>query len=471
MGAPPDQVPPGSFVSGPVVLRDAALFTDLYELTMAASYFREAMNRPATFSLFVRKLPPSRGFLIAAGLEDVLEYLRALRFTRPALDYLKSLGRFDGHFLDFLAELRFTGRVRAVSEGTVVFADEPLLEVTAPMIEAQLVETAVLNCCHHQTVVASKAVRSVLAAGGRPVVEFGVRRTAGVDGGLKAARSAFIAGVGITSDVLAARSYGIPPAGTMAHSYVTAFPSELEAFRAFARAFPEQTILLLDTYDTLAAAHKAVEVARELERRGSRLAGVRLDSGDLVRLSQGVRQILKAAGLGAVQIFVSGGLDEMEIQHCLAAGAEIDAFGVGTRMNVSADAPSLDMAYKLVRYDGRDVLKLSEGKETWAGEKQVYRTSEAGGTFEEDVLALAEEPPVSGAAPLLETVMEGGQPTRPHPRLEALRDHCRSQVERLPEPVRRLEEPGVYRVRYSDRLQARQRELEAELRRTHEGTA
>jgi nicotinate phosphoribosyltransferase len=447
------------------MVRDAALFTDLYELTMAASYFREGMNAPATFSLFVRKLPRGRSFLIAAGLEDALNYLRDFRFSQEAIRYLSSLGAFDASFLSFLGDLRFTGEVRAVPEGTPVFENEPLLEVTAPIIEAQLVETAVVNCCHFQTLVASKAARSVLAAAGRPVVEFGLRRTPGIDAGMKAARCAFMAGATMSSNVLAGRCYGIPPTGTMAHSYVSAFPREIDSFRAFARAFPTATTLLIDTYDTVSAAHKAVEVAREMAARGQRLSGVRLDSGDMAALSKEVRRILDAAGLPHVRIFVSGGLDEQLIARFLAEGAPIDAFGVGTLMDVSADAPYLDMAYKLVEYAGRKVLKLSAGKATWASQKQVYRFHGPDGRFISDFLALREEPlPSAEVEPLLRTVMSSGRLSAPHPPLTAVRDHCTAQIAALPEAIRRLWDPGTYPVRYSDRLVSLQHSLEAEVR-------
>jgi nicotinate phosphoribosyltransferase len=453
----------GCFVSGPLVLRDAALFTDLYELTMGASYLREGMQGEATFSLFVRRLPPRRGFLVAAGLEDVLAFLADLRVSPHAIRYLRSLGTFEAPFLDALADVRFTGRVRAVPEGTPVFADEPLVEVTAPILEAQLVETAVMNVCHLQTMLASKAARSVLAARGRAVVDFGLRRTHGVDAGLKAARAAWIAGAAATSDVLAALAYGIPPAGTMAHSYVTAFPTELDAFRAFARAFPRGTTLLIDTYDTVAGARKAVIVAREMAARGERLRGVRLDSGDLGALAREVRLVFDEAGFPDVQIFASGGLDEDEVDALLAAGAPIDAFGIGTRMNVSADAPYLDMAYKLVRYAGRDVLKLSPGKRTWPGDKQVYRLRGPEGVIERDVLALADEPPPSAAAePLLVTVMEAGRVLAPPPPLAAVRERCAREIGSLPEAARRLDRPEPLRVTPSDRLVARARALGAD---------
>ncbi|MBI2370811.1 MAG: nicotinate phosphoribosyltransferase [Deltaproteobacteria bacterium] len=455
------QEPPGAFVSGPLVVRDGSLFTDLYEITMAASYFRERMGGSATFSLFVRRLPKERSFLIAAGLEDLLNYLRDFRFSDEAIRYLDALNRFDDGFLDFLRDLRFTGEVRAVPEGTVIFADEPLLEVTAPIIEAQIVETAAINFCHLQTLLASKAARCVIAARGRPVVEFGLRRAHGIDAGMKAARCAFIAGATMSSNVLAGRYYGIPPTGTMAHSYVSAFLHEVEAFRAFARAFPANTILLIDTYDTVAAAHKAVEVAKEMEAQGHKLAGVRLDSGDITALSQEVRRILDGAGLHYVRIFVSGNLEEHTIDRFLEDGAPIDAFGVGTRMDVSADAPYLDMAYKLVEYEGRNVLKISTGKETWAGEKQVYRFRDRSGRFGGDVLALRDEPsPSAEAEPLLRTVMKSGRIVEPHPPLTAVRDYCAAQLAALPEEVRRLRDAATYPVRYSDRLVVLQRSLE-----------
>jgi nicotinate phosphoribosyltransferase len=463
----PSEDPPGSFVSGPLLLQDAALFTDLYELTMAAVYFRRHMHQPATFSLFVRRLPSERAFLVAAGLEDVLEFLRTFRFSDRSIARLGSLGRFQNEFLDFLQGLRFTGDVYAVPEGTVLFADEPLLEVTAPMVEAQIVETALINFCHCQTLITSKAVRSVIAAGGRPVAEFGLRRTPGTDAGMKAARSAFIAGCTLTSNVLAGTEYAIPLTGTMAHSYVTAFAREADAFDAFAESFPDSTVLLLDSYDTIAATHKAVAVARRLAARGHRLAGVRLDSGDLVTLTRKVREILDSAGLSEVQIFVSGGLDELAVEQLLSAGAPIDAFGIGTRMNVSADVPSLDMVYKLVDYAGRDVLKLSEGKETWVGAKALYRRRDSGGRFEADLLALRDEPVPDGfGASLLEPVMRAGRLLRPHPPLSQIRDHCAAQVAALPEGLKELRAADAYSVRVSEALRRRQEEAKAKTQRT-----
>jgi len=423
---------------------------------MAAACYRAGLRATATFSLFVRRLPPERGFLLAAGLEDVLEYLRALRFTPEALGWLGSLGRFDAAFLDHLAGLRFTGEVRAIPEGTVVFAEEPLLEITAPLIEAQLVETAVINLIHLPTLVASKAVRSVLAAAGRPLAEFGLRRSHGTDAGMKAARAAWIAGFESTSNVLAGKLDGIPLSGTMAHSYVSAFGDELEAFRAYARAHPDSCVLLIDTYDTIAAAHKAVQIATELAARGHRLAGVRIDSGDLDQLSRAVRRVLDDGGAEDVPIIVSGGLDEDDVARLVSAGVPIGAFGLGTRIDTSADAPSLDLVYKLVRVDKRDVLKLSTGKESWVGPKAVHRFAGADGRFAGDRLAAADEPVPPAAETLLSPVMEGGELLRPHPNLREIRALAASQVAALPEPVRRLSGAGEYPVEISPVLRSRQ---------------
>jgi nicotinate phosphoribosyltransferase len=464
--------PEGGFTSGPLLARDGALFTDFYELTMAASYLHEGMTGEGTFSLFVRHLPPTRSFLVAAGLDDALAYLEQFRFSEAAIGYLVGLGVFDARFVEYLRGVRFTGTVRAVPEGTVVFADEPLLEITAPVIEAQLVETAIMNFCHLQTVLASKAARAVLAARGRPVVDFGLRRTHGLDAGLKAARASYIAGAAATSNVLAAMHYGMRPTGTMAHAYVQAFPHEIAAFRAFARTFPATTTLLIDTYDTVAAAHKAVAVAREMAARGEKLGAVRLDSGDIVTLSREVRRVLDEGGFPGVKIFASGGLDETAIAAFLDAGAPIDAFGVGTRMNVSADAPYVDIAYKLVRYDGRDVLKLSPGKVTWPGEKQVYRVRDAAGRFEGDRLVLSDEaPPGRPAEALLRTVMAHGKRTAPPPPLTDVREYCARQIAALPEGVRRLTGFDRYPVAVSDRLVSLQREIEAAVETNERGAS
>ena len=355
------------------------LFTDLYELTMAQAYYRQGMRQPATFGLTVRSYPPNRGYLVSAGLDDVLEYLSRLQFDDAAIAYLRSLGMFTEDFLDFLRGVRFTGSVRAVPEGRLFFVDEPVLEITAPIIEAQLAETYVINQMNLQSALATKAARCVWAAQGRGIADFASRRTQGSDAAMKMARASYIAGFASTSNVLAASQYGIPPAGTMAHSFISSFPSELEAFRAYSQSFPDRTVLLLDTYDTVAGAWNAVAVAKELEADGNRLAAVRLDSGDYAELSRQVRRVLDGEGLDYVRILVSGGLDEYALEELAQAGAPIDLFGVGTKAGVSADAPWSDMVYKLVCFDGRPVMKLSEGKVSLPGAKQVFRRRDADG--------------------------------------------------------------------------------------------
>ncbi len=411
-----------------------ALITDLYQLTMLQAYAEEHMRERAVFSLFVRRLPAGRNYLLACGLDPVLEYLESLRFDEPALAYLGSLGRFSPAFLQSLASLRFTGDVDAVPEGTPVFGGEPILEIAAPIAEAQLVETFVMNQISLQTVLASKAARVVEAAGGRRVVDFGLRRMHGTDAGLKGARVFHIAGVDATSNVAAGQVYGIPVAGTMAHSYIQAHDDEYEAFKAFARLYPE-TILLVDTYDTLAAIDKVVRLSREVGS-GFRVSGVRLDSGDLAALAREARQRLDAAGLDGVRIFASGGLDEATIAGLVAAGAPIDGFGVGTDMGVSRDAPAVDIAYKLVEYAGRPRLKTSPGKASLPGPKQVYRI-ESGGMADHDVLAGRDEP-IPGR-PLLRAVMRGGHRLLAgRVTLDDARAHAREELGRLPARIRAL---------------------------------
>ena len=394
------------------------LFTDLYELTMAQAYFSRGpalYDMPATFGLTVRGYPPNRGYLVSAGLDDVLDYLARLRFDDDAIAYLRSLGMFTADFLDYLRGVRFTGSVRAVPEGWLFFADEPLLEVTAPIIEAQLVETYVINQMNLQTSLATKAARCVWAAQGRGIADFASRRTHGSDAAMKMARASYIAGFASTSNVLAASHYGIPPAGTMAHSFISSFPSELDAFRAYARSFPERTVLLLDTYDTVAGAWNAVAVGKELESDGHRLTAVRLDSGDYGELSRQVRRVLDGEGLDYVKVLVSGGLDEYAIDSLVQDGAPIDLFGVGTKAGVSADAPWSDMVYKLVCFDGRPVMKLSEGKLSLPGAKQVFRRRGDDGSLSGDIIGLQEESGPVDAEPLLREVMAGGVRIAPSP--------------------------------------------------------
>lgn len=438
-----------------------AMLTDLYELTMAAAYHRLGMHGPATFSLFIREYPPDRGFFVAAGLDEALTYLESFRFRPEDLEYLDGLGLFSARFLEYLEGLRFTGDVVAVPEGRLFFKDEPILEVTAPIVEAQVVETFVINAVNLQTTIATKAARCVHAARGRRLVDFGLRRTQGTDAGLKAARACYLAGFGATSNVLAGQHYGIPVAGTMAHSFVTSFEDESEAFRAFAETFPENCVLLIDTYDTVAGARKAAAVGQEMKAAGRRLRGVRLDSGDMAELSRDVRRILRDAGLPDASVFASGGFDEFKIEDVLSRGAEIDAFGVGTKVGVSADAPYNDIAYKLVEYDGRPVLKLSSGKRTLAGQKQVFRP-EGPGVLTADTLALRGE--CLNGEPLLQPVMRGGKRIHAPESLDRIRDRFAAEFSRLPEPFRRLRSPPEFPVALSRALREAQEVVEHRVR-------
>jgi nicotinate phosphoribosyltransferase len=448
---------------GALSREETALFTDLYELTMAQGYLQQQMSAPASFSLFVRHSRVRRPYLVAAGLEDILRYLEEFSVSPDAIDYLHSTDVFDGDFLDYLKTLRFTGRVRAIPEGRLYFYDEPVLEITAPIIEAQVVETLVINQINLQSVIATKAARCYWAARGRTVVDFSLRRTHGIDAGMKVARSSYMVGFQATSNVLAGKTYGIPVTGTMAHSYVTSFEHEIDSFRAFARSFPNTTVLLLDTYDTVVAATRAVEVAHEMEARGHRLQGVRLDSGDLLGLSLHVRQILDEARLNDVLILASGGLDEFEVDRLVSAGAPIDGFGVGTRMGVSGDAPWLDMAYKLVQYAGRPVLKLSTGKVSLANEKQVFRLRDSDSRFRGDVIGLADEPlPEPDAEALLETFMEEGRLVAPLPPLQELRDRFERDFAALDDRFKALKKAPKYPVRLSRDLRRLQQALERE---------
>lgn len=411
-----------------------ALFTDLYELTMCQAYFVERMVAPATFSLFVRRLPATRNFLLACGLDDVLRYLENLRFETESLDHLASLGLFREEFLRWLGTLRFSGKVCAVPEGTPVFADEPILEVTAPIAEAQLAETFIMNQVHLQTTLASKAVRVVTAARGRTVVDFGPRRMHGIDAAVKAARAFHIAGVAATSNVFASKVYGVRTSGTMAHSFIEAWEDEIDAFRSFARLYPG-TVLLIDTYDTLRGVDKVCELARELGDDFN-VRAVRLDSGDLIDLAFKVRARLDRAGLERVAIFASSSLDETVIDQIVASDAPITGFGVGTRMGVSEDAPSLDIAYKLCAYAGKGRLKTSTGKPVLPGRKQVFR-QEREGIAIGDVIARADER--CSGRPLLEPVMEGGVRTAAgRIGLEQARERAAEETKRLPDAIRAL---------------------------------
>lgn len=429
-----------------------ALLTDLYQLTMAAAYFDTGLGDRASFELFVRSLPENRSFLVVAGLDSALEYLEQLQFTSDEIAFLRAHPVFkhvSPAFFDYLREFRFSGEVWAMPEGTIAFAEEPLLRVTAPILEAQVVETFLLSVMNYQTLVASKAARLVGVAKGRGIVEFGTRRAHGPDAGVLAARAAYLGGCVGTSNVLAGFRYGIPTYGTLAHSWIMAFESEEESFRKFLEAFPEHAILLIDTYDPLAALEK-------IKKLGAHPVGIRLDSGDLLEKSKHVRQELDAAGLRNVTIVASGDLNEYQIQDLLARGAPIDMFGVGTELATSKDAPALGGIYKLVELERegevRYCAKFSENKVTYPGRKQVFRFFDPSGQYAYDLIGRAEEH-LPEAQPLLQRVMENGRSTAPVPALEAIRRSVMAELERLPESYRRLTGAETFPIRRSVALE------------------
>jgi nicotinate phosphoribosyltransferase len=416
------------------------LLTDLYQLNMIQAYLDHGETGTAVFEFFVRKFPDRRGFLIAAGLEQVLDFLEGLRFAAEEIDWLSRSGRFGQGLLDHLAGLRFTGDVHAMPEGTAVFANAPLLRVTAPLPQAQLVESRVMNIMHFQTLIASKAARVMLAAGGRLLVDFGLRRAHGAEAGVMAARASYLTGFAGTATVLADKLFGIPSFGTMAHSFIEAFDDEAKAFESFARSRPNNLTLLIDTYDTEAGARKVVALAPRLKADGIAIGSVRLDSGDLAALSRSVRRILDDGGLNDIKIFASGGLDEDSVAELVASGAPIDGFGVGTSLTTSSDVPALDCAYKLQEYAGTPRRKRSLGKTTWPGRKQVWRRYGADGRIAGDVLSVEDDR--QAGEPLLQPVMRGGRRIAPSPPLSEIRAHAARELDRLPQPLRRLE-PGA----------------------------
>lgn len=441
-----------------------ALLIDLYQLTMAQGYFQSRKVEPATFSLFVRAYPPDRGYFVSAGLEDVLNFLEEFHFQPEDIDYLRSTKIFADDFLDFLKGLSFTGEVWAIPEGRLFFKDEPILEVTAPLIEAQLVESFIINQVNLQSLIASKAARCVHAAQGRPVVDFSLRRTQGIDAGMKVARVSYIGGCTSTSNTLAGKRYGIPIVGTMAHSFVSSFDHEIDAFRSFVASFPNSSTLLIDTYDTVVGARRAVTVAHEMAAKGQRLRGVRIDSGDLLLLAREVRRIFDAAGLSYVKIVGSGGLDEYGLAELSEANAPYDLYGVGTRMGVSADAPWLDMAYKLVDYNGRPVLKLSTGKISLPGPKQIFRSTQRQGQLKGDLLGLRDESH-RGAEPLLKKVMENARRVAPLPSLKEIRANFLEEFGHLDDRLKSIRNPALYPVELSPRLKRLQEEIQEKISR------
>ncbi|HSS94619.1 MAG TPA: nicotinate phosphoribosyltransferase [Candidatus Dormibacteraeota bacterium] len=425
-----------------------ALLTDLYELNMATSYMRRGMTGTATFSLFVRSLPPARGFLVAAGIESCLDRIQDFRFEDDDIRYLRDTLRYEPRDLEAFRRLRFTGDIWAIPEGRIALAGEPILEVTAPLPEAQLIETLFLNLVTFETTIASKAARCVIAARGRDVIDFSFRRTQGIEAGIDVARLSNMVGFISTSNVEAARRHGLIAAGTMAHSYIEAFPTELEAFRAYAQDFPGRVTFLVDTYDTITGIKHAIATIKELGPSGR--LGVRIDSGDLVALSKQGRKLLDAAGLPQVRIIASGALDEVSIDKLVRDGAKIDAFGVGTRMGVSADHPYLDTAYKLVSYDGRPVMKLSRGKVTAPGRKQVFRRAKPFG----DLIGLHDEKVPAGREPLLEAVMVGGVRRSARPSIADSRALFKTDLGRLPAAARNIGAPRVPGARQTPALVA-----------------
>jgi nicotinate phosphoribosyltransferase len=427
-----------------------ALITDLYQLNMLQAYLEVGETGTAVFEFFVRKLPARRGFLVAAGLEQALDFLENLRFSPDEIDWLGKSGRFGKGLIDYLAAFRFTGDVHAMPEGTIFFPDEPILRITAPLPQAQLVESRLMNYLHYQSMVAAKAARMVLAAPGKLLVDFGLRRAHSGEAGLLAARASYIAGFAGTATVLADKQFGIPIFGTMAHSFIEVHDDESAAFENFAHARRENLTLLIDTYDTEAAARKVVALAPKLKAAGITVRAVRIDSGDLAALSRKVRRILDEGGLADVNIFVSGGLDEDKLVELVRSGAPISGYGIGTSLVTSEDAPTLDCAYKLQEYAGLPRRKRSIGKATWPGRKQVWRSYGADGRMTGDVLSLEDDR--QAGEPLIRPVMQSGRRLAPLPTLADMRRRFAHDLERLPEGLRGLTPGTSYPVEVADAL-------------------
>jgi len=428
------------------------LTTDLYELNMIQAYLDRGEDKEAVFEFFVRRLPPRRGFMLAAGLEDALTYLETLRFSAAEIAWLKSTKRFRGNLIDFLENFRFTGDVHAMPEGTACFPNEPLLRITAPLPQAQLVETRLINILHYQTLIASKAARMVLAAPGKVLSDFGLRTAHGAEAGLYSARASYLAGFAGAANVLAGERYGVPIVGTMAHSFVQVHDNEMQAFEDFARARPDGVILLIDTYNTEAGARKVVQLAPRLKADGIAIRGVRIDSGDLAASARKVRAILDAGGLKDVIILVSGGINEDVLQTMMREGAPIDGFGIGVNLAASVDVPAFDCAYKLQEYAGKPKRKLSEGKATWPGRKQVWRAYGTDGRMAGDILSVQSDRQPGEA--LIVPVMRGGKRVAAPETLATIRERGARDLARLPEPLRKLEPDASYPVTVADALKA-----------------
>jgi nicotinate phosphoribosyltransferase len=429
----------------------SALLTDLYQLTMVQAYLESGQTDTAVFEFFVRKLPAQRNFLLAAGLEQALEFLETLRFEEDELLWLERTNKFSRKLIDYLANFRFTGEVHAMPEGTVFFGNEPILRVTAPLPEAQLIETRLINILHFQTLIASKAARLVLLAPDKLLVDFGLRRAHGAEAGLMAARASYIAGFAGTATLLAEKAFGISTYGTMAHSFIQSFDDETAAFEAFARARPENLVLLIDTYDTEAAARRVVALAPRLKELGIAVRSVRIDSGDLAALAKSVRGILDAGGLRDTAIFVSGGIDEDTLAGFARDNAPIDGIGIGTSLTTSSDAPALDCAYKLQEYAGAPRRKRSTGKATWPGRKQVWRWYDRTGRMMADILSTEEDKQEGDE--LIHPVMSGGRRIAVQPSLHDVRAHVRQELERLPLDLKAARSQAPYPVQVSTALE------------------
>ena len=453
--------------------RPSGLLTDLYQINMMQAYLDRGATDTAVFELFARNLPSRRGFLVAAGLAQALQFLETLRFSAAEIEWLRSTERFRPNLIEYLSAFRFTGDVHAVPEGTVFFANEPILRITAPLPQAQFVESRLVNIIHYQTLIAAKAARMMLTAPDKVLVDFGFRRAHGAEAGLMAARASYLTGFAGTATVLAGEEFGIPTYGTMAHSFIESFDDESAAFAAFAESRPDNLVLLIDTYDVEAAARKVVALAPKLAQAGITIRGVRLDSGDLVALSRRVRAILDAGGLQAVTIFASGGLDEDHLTMFAKADAPIDGLGIGTAMTTSADVPSLDIVYKLQEYAGVPRRKRAANKATWPGRKQVWRRYGAEGKMASDLLALetpSREVAKHGGEPLVRLVMQNGKRLAPAPSLHDIRAHSKREFERLPQPLRRLEPAASYPVEVAKALRELAEEVDRRLlaRRAHD---
>ena len=440
------------------------LLTDLYQFTMLQGYLAEGLAETAVFEFFVRKLPKQRNYLMAAGLEQALDYLERLSFDRAEIDWLAGTGRFDRAVLDYLAGFRFTGDVDAMPEGTVFFADEPIFRVTAPLPMAQIVESRLINLLHFETLIASKAARMVGVAPAKPLIDFGFRRAHGAEAGLLAARASYLAGFAGSATVAAEKCYGVPAYGTVAHSFIQAHESEADAFRNFARSQPDNVVLVIDTYDTLDAARQIATLAPELAGAGMPIKAVRLDSGDLAALARAVREIFDRAGQAQIRIFASGGLDEYALAAFAGAQAPIDGFGIGTSLTTSADAPYLDCAYKLQEYAGLARRKRSAGKATWPGRKQVWRRHDGRGLIAGDALAVANVE--CDGKPLILPVMRQGKRLAGPESLDVIRTRAAAELAALPAALRSLQPAAAYPVTVSQAL----RRLTAEVdRRTGAG--